>query len=274
MPVAPAGASAVAAPAVQPVVAKSTKLVAESPLPQRFIYLFDLPDLLPELMPLAEAGDMAAMRHLGQRLLDCNDNNLRRKWRELKEEEQEPPATGADAEQRRENREFHLEQMRRQILECEDLPAAQRNSGIDWLERAAEVGSGRARLDYAYLALAEYRLMRPAEVVANIEEIQRRRSLAQRYLAEALQHCVPGALNSLIGSGERLDDAADPRERMINRVAANHALLRELHARGAPAEIQREAQRDIDSLERKLDAAARLEAQRRGELLYRPCARR
>ncbi|MCQ4163396.1 hypothetical protein [Tahibacter harae] len=248
--------------------------MTEPTLPERFLFLPDLSDLLPELMPLAEAGDIAAMQRLGMRLMECNDNNLRRRRKELKDEKAAPPQTGPGAGQHNDNREFRLEQMRREIGDCEALPDSLRNSGLDWLERAAAAGSGRARLEYVRLALDEYRLMPQREIVAQIEAIQHRRRLAQRYLAEALEHCAPGALDSLDAYSGLLDDAADPREHLIIRLAANHAILRELRTQGASARDQRRAERDIDYLSGKLDQAARNEAQRRGERLYRPCAPR
>lgn len=271
-PAAP-GVSTAAAAAPQ-AAAKPGTFVTEPSLPARFMFLPDLPDLLPELMPLAEAGDIAAMQHLGRRLMECNDNTLWRRRKERKEAEVEPPQTGPGADRHNDNREFRLEQMRREIAECEALPDTLRNSGLDWLERAAAAGSGRARLEYVRLALREYELMPQREIVAQIEEIQHRRSLAQRYLAEALEHCVPGAFISLRAQSELLEESTDPRQQLIIRQAANHALLHELRAEGARAQDQRDAERDIDYLSGKLDAAARHEAQRRGERLYRPCASR
>ncbi|HVH33835.1 MAG TPA: hypothetical protein VM847_06975 [Tahibacter sp.] len=239
------------------------------PLPDHLRREPRLSKVLDELLRRAESGDVAAMQALGSRLTQCSDVALRHLRRQLREDiaqltDQETPAAA--------NARRQVDNLRNTIADCEALPADLRDSGLDWMERAAATGSGAAQVEYVEFAFGSFMSLDEDEVVAQIEDFRRRRDLARRFADEALAHCAPRAEFIRYYWANLLLDQRDPRAYAIEVATAVDALARDDVARGAPASTVQERQRTFDSLLQKFDEAARAEARRRGEAQFNACA--
>lgn len=261
--------SARPAPAVAPAAAPAAPV--EPPLPPHLRTARRLSEVFDELLRRAESGDVSAMRELGSRLVRCRDSSLRRLRREIREDSEVRPGLNAAAQA---NARRQQENLRDDIADCEAVPDAVRNSGLDWMERAAATGSGAAQVDYVEFAFGAFMQMDDDEVVAEIDEIRRRRDLARRFVAEAMAHCAPRASFVQYYWGDLLFDHGDARAYAINLAAATDAVARLDIAEGAPATIVQGRQRQFESALRGFDAAARAEALRRGEAQFKACAGR
>lgn len=235
-----------------------------------------LSEVQDELLQRAEAGDVAAMLELGDRLIPCSDNGLAGLRRGLQQDRKSllgdekhdwSPAAQANIQKR-------VDTTLRVLAECEALPQNQRGRGFDWMEKAAASGWGKAQLDYVQFALGEFNALDQDEAITQIEEFLRRRQLAQRFMAEAMTHCVAEALNVQTFAAVRLFGGGDARDAAINRAAAADAAAREGSATGAHAIYIDGRQRDFDYFLTGLDDAARAEARRRGEAMFNTCAPR
>lgn len=230
-----------------------------------------LPAIYAELLRLAEAGNVEAMHELSARLYFCTPGHRQAlELAILAERERELPPN-ADAGLR-ENRAQYLAAQQRRLDDCAAVPA-DAPSGLDWLQRAGEMGYGPAQLDYVQQALSEYAAGDIDGVADQIEEILRRRDLARRFMAEAMTHCVPGALQFQAANAEYLFDAADAQAYRIARAAAAAALWRETAANGDPQHVA-SLQQDFDFLARELDEVSRAAALRQGEAMFNSCAPR
>lgn len=167
----------------------------------------------------------------------------------------------------------YVAQQQVKIDECTIVPA-DAPSALDWLQRAGEMGYGPAQLDYVQQAMGDYGVAEPHEVAGQIEEILRRRDLARRFMAEAMTHCVPGALRYQAANSEILFDAASAQAYAISRAAAADALWRETAAAHGDADYAARLREDFDFLARELDEVSRAAAQRQGEAMYNTCSPR
>lgn len=281
MPAAPpsdaaAGAAGAVNASPQTASPPSTKAPQPPPLPQHLILgAPPLSAVLDELLQRAESGDVAAMQELGRRLNRCSANVLRHGRADIQQRKAALAEAYADeSEAFKANIQRALDQDQQQLADCEAVPEALRRSGADWLEKAAATGSGPAQLTYVQEALYEFPLLSEDQAVTQIDEFLRRRDLARRFLAEAMTHCVPEALRTQLDFGKYLFDHKDRRDYAINRAASAAALLREYRAQGAAAVAVEAMQGEFDYLAKELDAAARADAQRRGEAMFNTCAPR
>jgi hypothetical protein len=243
---------------------------APPPLPPELKAAPRLSGVYAELLQLAQGGDVRAMQELGERLLRCSESGLGRERRQLARDEQRTTRPGEHYEAREEIRRRTIENARSLIADCEALSAAERGSGADWLQRAADLGYGPAQLSYAETALADYRWYSNERVVAEIDEIIRRRELARRYIGEALTHCMPGALGAQARTLSLLFDGGDARALALAQAAASDAALRE--ATAANPSVWSGFAEDIELAAHHLDAAGLAEARRQGEAMYQACA--
>lgn len=246
------------------------------PLPPALRKARWLSEVYEELLQRAEAGDVAAMLELGHRLSLCSDNEMASQRQQLQrdrkslsgdEKHEWSPTAQANIQKR-------IDTTLRVFAECEALPQSQRSRGFDWMEKAAASGWGKAQLDYVQFALGEFRALHEDEAIIQIEEFLRRRALAQRFMAEALTHCVPEALNVQTFAAGLLFGGRDSRDAAINRAAAADAAAREGSASGAQAVYIEGREHDFNYFLGDLDAAARAEARRRGEAMFNTCAPR
>lgn len=246
------------------------------PLPAALVEARWLSEVHDELLQRAEGGDVAAMLLLGHRLIPCSDNDLASQRQQLlrdrktlsSDDEDERKPTVRTTTQKR------IDTILRMIAECEALPESERGRGFDWMEKAAASGWGKAQLSYVQLALGEFSSLHEDEAIIQIEEFLRRRALAQRFMAEAMTHCAPGALNVQTFAANLLFGGRDARDAAINRAAAADAAAREGIATGAEAAYIDGRQRDFDYFLGDLDATARAEARRRGEAMFNTCVPR
>ena len=160
-----------------------------------------------------------------------------------------------------------IQEGRSTIANCEATPEAERDQGMALLQRAAEAGVPGARTAYARNALAEY--ADAPDVLANIDEVRRRRDLMQRFLAEAQAQCEPDVwsarfdLLNVAGLGSR-DRAA--------QVAIIQAYYAVQLAHGEEAAHLQHVQDTLDAAANGLDAATRERALRQGEAEAARCA--
>lgn len=231
-----------------------------------------LPAVYAELLRLAEAGHVEAMHELSARLYFCTPGHQQALELAVMLERERGLPPDADAGLRA-NRAQYLAAQQRRIDECAAIPA-DAASGLDWLQRAGEAGYGPAQLDYVQQALAEYAGSEADAVVDQIEEILRRRDLARRFMAEAMTHCVPGALQFQAANAHYLFDAADAQAYRIAHAAAAAALWRETAAANGDADHVANLQRDVDHLLQGLDEVSRATALRQGEAMFNSCAPR
>lgn len=245
--------------------------VEPPPLPDHLRREPRLSRVLDELLRRAESGDVAAMQSLGSRLTPCSDSALSRLRRQLREDAAQPTdrETPAAVNARRQ-----VENLRNNIADCEALSDDLRNSGLDWMERAAATGSGTAQVEYVEFALGSFMSLDEDEVVAQIEDFRRRRDLARRFADEALAHCAPRAEFIRYYWANLLLDRRDPRAYAIEVATAVDALARSDVAQGAPVSTVQQRQRDFEVVLQGLDEAARAEARRRGEARFNACAGR
>jgi hypothetical protein len=249
-----------------------------APLPPHLKQARSLSQVLDELVGRAESGDPAAMLELGQRLSYCDSNGLRRERRQLQYDQKSLSGEAVEeadySAAAKANVERRMEAVQRQIDECEALPENLRSSGFEWMEKAAASGWGKAQLQYVEFALGNMRGLDEHQAIAQIEEFQRRRELARRFLADAMTHCVPDALRVQTFASDLLFDGSNTRDYAINRAAAADAAVREGIASGAEAAYIQSQQGGFDYFMAGLDEVARAEARRRGEAMFNTCAPR
>lgn len=269
-PVTPAGPLPAPAARAAPTAASAAS-AQPPPLPRHLRTTRRLSAVFDELMRRAESGEVASMRELGSRLVRCRDSSLRHLRQELREDDAVPPGMDATAQA---NARRQMDDMREDIADCEALPDTVRNSGLDWMERAAATGNGEAQVDYVEHAFGAFAALDDDEVVAQIEEFRRHRDLARGYAAEALARCAPRASFVQYYWGNLLFDHRDARAYAINLAAATDAVARLDSAQGASAAIVQRRQREFDAALQNFDEAARAEARRRGEARFNACAGR
>lgn len=231
-----------------------------------------LPEVYAELLRLAGAGSVEAMHELSARLYFCTPGHRQALELALMLERERGLPPNADAGLR-ENRAQYLAAQQRRIDDCAAVPA-DAPSSLDWLQRAGEMGYGPAQLDYVQQALAEYAGSEADAIADRIEEILRRRDLARRFMAEAMTHCVPGALQVQVANAQYLFDATDTQAHRIAHAAAAAALWRETAAANGDADHVANLQGDVEHLMRGLDEVSRATALRQGEAMYNSCAPR
>ncbi|TDR43005.1 hypothetical protein DFR29_1079 [Tahibacter aquaticus] len=225
-----------------------------------------------ELVKLAQSGNVEAMHELASRLYFCTAERRQALQLSIELEQGRELPLNAD-EGYRKIRADYVAQQQARLDECAIVPAGA-PSALDWLQRAGEMGYGPAQLDYVQQAMGDYGVAEPNAVAEQIEEILRRRELARRFMAEAMTHCVPGALRYQAGNSEILFDAGNAQAYAISRAAAADALWRETAATNEHGELAARLREDFDFLARELDEVSRAAAQRQGEAMYNTCAPR
>lgn len=246
-------------------------VISESPPDELFYRTTALKEIYADLLRWAEAGNVEAMHELSARLYFCSPGHrqalelavMAAQARELPPLSDPAFANGAQ----------YMAAQQRRIDDCNAVPA-NAPSGLDWLQRAGELGYGPAQLDYVQQALNDYAGNEIDEVADSIEEILRRRDLARRFMAEAMTHCVPGALRFQAANAQYLFDARDARAYRIARAAAAAALWRETAAANGHADHVANLQNDFDFLAQELDEVSRAAALRQGEAMFNSCAPR
>lgn len=239
--------------------------------PELFYRTTALRDIYADLLHWAEAGNVEAMHELSARLFFCSPNRRRALEQAVMAEQRRELAPLSDPAFA--NRAQYMAAQQRRVDDCNAVPA-DAPSGLDWLQRAGEMGYGPAQLDYVQQALADYAGSEADEVVDGIEEILRRRDLARRFMAEAMTHCVPGALQFQVANAQYLFDSSDAQAYRIAHAASAAALWRETAAANGDAEHVANLQRDVEHLMRGLDEVSRAVALRQGEAMFNSCAPR
>lgn len=221
------------------------------------------PEALVDLLARAGAGDVEAMVDLGMSLQECRadkladlDKRIRRlETRESKLVEVRPD--GGEVDQR----EVLVAGMRHTIARCESVPPEERNRAFAWIERAAAAGDLDAREMFFTQALDDF--PDEAAVIANIDEVERRRDVARRFAREDIAACVDGVFDTQSRAFDVLG-MADPVERM----AILHAAFL-MQPRGGNSAQKTEM---FDAEAQAVDEFALIEARRRGAALYAHCA--
>ncbi len=160
-----------------------------------------------------------------------------------------------------------LEENRKALAACEALPEVDRRSGMALLQRAAETGVAGARIAYARNAFDEYTSAQA--LIANLDEVVRRRELVRRFLAESQAQCDPAVwsarfdLRDTLAPGSR-DPAA--------QVAIIQAYYRAEMANGEEADHLQHVHDTLDAIGRGLDASALNRALRQGDADFARCA--
>jgi len=153
------------------------------------VWNLPLADVEPGLRLLAASGDTAAAFALGSRAAGCM-KRLREKTREelLDEQREElddlndPYVEPRLAEVRRQNVERRLRGALAYYDDCAEVGEKRLSDYLAWLEKAGRAGHSSARIAYAQYAFDEWQ--KPLEMVADIEEAVRRRTLARTWLDE------------------------------------------------------------------------------------------
>ncbi len=159
-----------------------------------------------------------------------------------------------------------VEEDRRALAACESLPEAERRSGLALLQRAAETGISGARIAYARNAFSEY--TSPEALVANLDEVVRRRDLVRHFLAQSLAQCEPDIWAVRFDLRDVLAGSRDP----AAQVAIIQAYYRSELARGEEAAHLQHVRDTLDTAGQSLDAAARDGAMRQGDAAVARCA--
>lgn len=159
-----------------------------------------------------------------------------------------------------------VEEDRRALAACMNLPEAERRSGLALLQRAAETGITGARIAYARNAFGDY--ASPEELVANLDEVVRRRDLVRQFVAQSLAQCEPDVWAVRFDLRDVLAGSRDP----AYQVAIIQAYYRAELARGEEAAHLQHVRDTLDTVGQGLDAAARDAAMRQGDADVARCA--
>ena len=164
-----------------------------------------LADVEPGLRALAATGDTAAAFALGSRAADCM-KQLREKTREELIEEQRDERRWIDgldnrdslAEVRKQNVEGRLRRELAYYDDCAEVGEKRLSDYLVWLERAGRAGHKSARIAYAAHAFGQWE--KPLEMVADIEEAVRRRTLARTWLEDLVAAGNESALAAYVAA--------------------------------------------------------------------------
>ena len=205
------------------------------------------------LFARARGGDVQAMSDLGYTLLQCQGNAQARRAMLIRQAESD---YRLDVQMRTRT----IEAIREWDTYCATIPAEERARGLAWIETAAATGDADARRHFFANALAEF--ADETAILANIDEVERRRDVARRFAREDLAACVQGVFD-LQSEAFDLLGMADP----VERLAMLHAsVLSQPHG---------EYSNTADAFEqeaRAVDEAALIEARRRGAAMHAYCA--
>lgn len=151
----------------------------------------------------ARAGDAPAMMRLGRALRHCRAHVADPEAKAIQRERDERLVAMAerDAQKRPAGREFwdrhHANNLARHA-DCLALGKTLVDSGLQWLELAARAGETGAMVSYAEEAFADY--AGPTDLLANLDEVARRRDLARTWAMQALEAGEPAAIDVIQGA--------------------------------------------------------------------------
>lgn len=197
-------------PRAAPIDPQTLRMQATAGPPQ---YAVDPPSMLGDdidsLHARATAGDLAAMRILGTGLHAClsrwRDPDAREPYRQLQTELQgNSDGKRPHADLDRQSYDRYERAMARHV-DCLALGKERASTGLGWLERAARAGDLDAKVAFARMALDDNAYADDGEMYADLDEVIRRRDLADAWVRDA------------IASGERraLADIANGNENMV-----------------------------------------------------------
>jgi hypothetical protein len=219
------------------------------------------PEGFAALVARARAGDVEAMTRLGQAVLPCHKVEHERRMRELARLDggSLPAATRDDLR----------DALRETVALCEAAPPEERDRGYAWIEAAAIAGEATARRLFFSVALDEF--VDDAAIVANIDEVERRRDLARRFAREDLAACVPGVFATqslafdLLGMTDPADQLAIYYAHSLTERLPDSVLAHSPNARTISSAV-------FEAQASEADELVVIEGKRRGAALHAHCA--
>ena len=195
LPAAPAAITATPAP-----IAVATQVPAPAPNVPRDPWLPS--HGLRDHLVAATAGDVDAMLRVGRALRACVKHVADPSATKLRAEQQRmmdslrarAASSGGDGAL------MHWKNNHAQQLathaDCMAIGAEQVGTGLHWIERAARAGNPKAKLEYARDAFSEF--PDANALLANLDEVARRRDLARAWAMQALEAGERGAVDVLV----------------------------------------------------------------------------
>ena len=194
----------------------------EEPRFEEYVFL----DRLDELTERAHAGDLDAMRELGDGLHNCLTHLRDPDAKKLRD------TLAMQLDHGRAEKGAHLDQQAyarhdramREHANCLAIGAERAGTGLAWLERAARAGHLQAQLGFVRRALDASSYPEREDLYANLDEVIRRRELVDRWIVEAIATGERSALADIANS----DGAVrDPRQQSLYELAWRHVLVRD-----------------------------------------------
>lgn len=186
-------------------------------------------DTLDELLARAAAGDVMAMRSVGNGLHGCLSAFVDPDARRLKEQLDRDLQSNMDVTEGRAERDRvtydHYEGLLAYHVDCMAIGRERAASGLGWLERAARAGDPEAKAEYASRALDNNAYPDEAAMLSDLDEVIRRRDLADTWVREAIESGERQALGTVANAPETM--VRDPRQRAVHSLAWRMVLDRD-----------------------------------------------
>lgn len=206
-----------------------------------------LGDEIDALHARASAGDLKAMLQLGTGLHAClsnwRDPDARKPYQLLQAELQHN-ASGARprAESDRESHDRYARAMARHV-DCMAIGRERASTGLGWLERAARAGDIEAKTAFARMALDENAYADDGAIYADLDEVIRRRDLADAWIRDAIASGERSALAAIANGGEHM--VRNLRDRALYSAAWSLVLQRDFGGDAFTRMVQENLQRDM-----------------------------
>ena len=194
----------------------------------------------------ASAGDVIAMHTLGSRLHGClsnwRDPDAREPYKLLQIELRgNVDRSRPHIERDRQSFDRYDRAMARHV-ECLALGRERAMTGLGWLERAGRTGDIDAKVAFAQQALGKDAYGDTDEMYADLDEIIRRRDLADAWIRDAIESGDRSALASIANGDDHL--VRNPRTRALYATAWSLVLQRDFGGDNFTSNVQYNLQRE------------------------------
>lgn len=188
-----------------------------------------LGDDIDDLQARAGSGDVKAMRTLGRGLHDClsvfEDPDALDAKQSLDMNLASNLRKPDDRVSRDQNAYEVYDRTMARHVDCMALGRERAASGLGWLERAARAGDPQAKTEFASRALDRNAYPTEAAMLSDLDEVIRRRDLADAWVREAIESGERGALAMIANGPETM--VRDERQRSIHQLAWRMVLDRD-----------------------------------------------
>ena len=206
-----------------------------------------LGDEIDALHARASAGDPKAMLQLGTGLHGClsswRDPEAREPYQTLQGMLQLNASGGRPhAERDRQSHDSYARAMARHV-DCMAIGRERASTGLGWLERAARAGDIDAKTAFAQMALDDNAYADNGAMYVDLDEVIRRRDLADAWIRDAIASGERSALAAIANGGEHM--VRNLRDRALYSAAWSLVLQRDFGGENFARMVQESLQRDM-----------------------------